>query len=273
MTNERQEQRLRYLRARQDVAPTMHSSTRRSYEQLRSSIRSGRLQGESLSEPALKTLFGVTRNSVRRSLQMLAVDGLLSRRPRAGTGLRAQIINLPSAASASSPGEVSDAATDELGIEPGAPEIDVRELRRQVVPMPSSIAFWLQMEGPTILAQEHLGFYRGEAIFLRILYIPLTPDAALVPQSGIHAGVTRMMSLEDSFEDEFGESLGSSGASFEAVPSDASTAQLLGVAEGAPLLLREMILRDSAGLPRSYCFTYFRGDRVAVTSSSPWPGV
>lgn len=263
-----QEQRLAYMRAQQRENENVHSSTRRSYEQLRSSIRSGALRKGPLSEPAIKSLFGASRNSVRRSLQMLAVDGLLSRRPRVGTGIKAEIVNLPSSASDRSPTSRLIPSLAGGGESLESPDVEMRYLSRRVVRMPAGIAERLNLTADRIIAQEHVGYYAGEAILLHLLYVPLGHESFDSRPGGAHPGTARMQSLEKSFADEFGESMGSSGASIEAVPADRSTARLLGVDEGSPLLMREMRLTDVMGVPRSYCFTYFRGDRVALGSSN-----
>jgi GntR family transcriptional regulator len=52
------------------------------------------------------------------------------------------------------------------------------------------------------------------------------------------------------------------------VACDPRTSRLLGIAEGAPILLRETVAFGVDGIPRELTYKYNRGDRIAVFATS-----
>lgn len=277
MTGSRSEsdrQRSEYMRRQRQGSDQLHSSSRRTYEQFRASIRSGGILDERYVEPELMVAFGATRNSLRRSLQMLAQDGLLSRRRRAGTSLNGEIIEFPTVASSSDGVAMNCVRETRFDMS----DVVVEELTQQIVVAPDVMKKRLSMEVERILIHEQLGRYEGVPLFLRVGYMPLVSPPApgssrmtrMADADGAPGGSTSLVplsSIEETFEFLFGEPLGRGSAAMEAVPCEPVTAALLGIEPGWPMLLRELILCDSLGRPREYSFTHFRGDRVALTSN------
>lgn len=254
--------RAAYMRRQREGAARLDNSSRRSYEQFRSGIVSGGILDDRLAEAELIAAFGATRNSLRRSLQMLARDGLLVRRPRVGTAINGEILEFPTTttprASKASAAPAGDAeAAGEVAV------VEVRDSWMHVVDTPAVIATRMALDAERILVHEQLGWYRDEPLFLRIGYLPMLADDAA---DGVVLDASHSSPIEETFEIVFGVPFGRASASIEAVPCDPEVAELMGLEPGWPMLVREMVLRDRDGQAREYSYTHFRGDRVALSA-------
>jgi GntR family transcriptional regulator len=114
----------------------------------------------------------------------------------------------------------------------------------------------------------------GEPAFYRASYHPLGEQPEGAPR-GEDAVVDaereralfdaeRLGGLEAAFLEIFGVELGEIAIAFEALRMDTGLSRELGVQLNDVVLLREMLLHDVSGRPRSLTYTHFRSDRVAV---------
>jgi GntR family transcriptional regulator len=250
-------ERLVHSRARRQTVPVRHTSPRRAYEQLRSAIRSGQLlDGESFDERRLVDELGASRNSVRSALQLLTREGLLERRTKTGTQVRHSILRIP----------IGELLPSDVTVPGRYPQVAVHDLGNRVATPDPDVETELET-GRSVLVMEHVGVIGGEPAYHRIAYLPLydPPEDVLRRVAVLHE---QLENFDDSFRFVFGCPLGEWKASVEAVAADAVLAAHLTVPERAPMLLRELVLRDSAGRVRDMSYTHFRGDMVAIGSTS-----
>jgi len=222
---------------------------------LRSQLLDGAYDGISLpDEQALGQQFGVSRNVVRESLDLLRHEGLVERIPGAGTFV------------------VSRKATHGLdrlrGLAesfpggPGHPGRVVNEvLVADVVPASSFVSDQLELPvGTPVLFIERL----------RLLdQAPLSLDASYLPADVARPLLDADLASEDVFgllEERMGLGLASADLSIEAVAADESTARLLGMGPGAALLLVARLTRLADGRPVDLEFVRYRGDRLSLTT-------
>jgi GntR family transcriptional regulator len=232
--------------------PHRRVAPRRAYEQLRSSIRVGTVGPESqLGELLLGEQLGVSRNSIRAALQMLAVEGLVVRRTKTGTRPSQRIVEIPV-------GEVLPRDSGEY------PALTVHELGHAVVHPPETVRVRLGIPDQPVLEVRQVSVWQGEPLYVRTGYLPLREDAQVIlgRMAELHAD---LKSFDESFAHLFGRAPGRWDCAVEAVPADDPTAGLLGVPAGRPLLLRELVMRDDLGAVREVSYTHFRGDRVALS--------
>ncbi|MCM3922263.1 GntR family transcriptional regulator [Frankia sp. AiPs1] len=244
----------RARRERADPRP-LHASPRRAYELIRASLRSGELEPDALSESRLIDALGITRNSVRRALSMLADEGLLSRAPRRGTSVSHGIWQIP--AGEVLPREISESQEWQ--------RLQIEELAHCAVPATDGLRDRLAVTDADLLMTEQLFRLDGQPLCVRTGYVPMIvePERYFAEVVAIDRRPPRYEAL---FERLFGAPLGTAEAVVEAVPCEERTARLLGVEAGSPVLLREVLVRDGTGRPREVSYTHFRGDRVALSS-------
>ncbi|WP_329252591.1 GntR family transcriptional regulator [Actinoallomurus sp. NBC_01490] len=231
---------------------THDAHVRRLRDLLRSAVLRGGFPGGQLpGEPELMASYGATRAVVREALALLRREGLIDRRQGVGTHIVAHAVlaRLAEAHGAADPRvdsvfnrrlrpRVLDRSTiplpaiaaERLGVPPGIPC-----LRLEYVA--------LLDEEPTALATNYVLFPEAE----RLLAMPFDSDwYALLRDAGVGLG-----------ESEF--VVGCS-------PADATTAPLLDVTEGAPLITLEQVIRDAAGRPFDLAHIHTRGDRFLFVS-------
>lgn len=222
-------------------------SSRRAYEQIRSMLpiqSSGEIE---YYEADLISAFSATRNSIRRCLQMLAEDGLVIRQRGVGTAGASQMVGVNTGL------EFSNAETSSG--------------KNRIINTPSIMLDQYGQIPGRMLVHEERSSFAGDPLYLRISYVPLYPERPLISESDYWA-VRRRMTFDEVFLGTFGDEYGSGSVTIDAVPALQATADALDVPEGWPTLLRERVLRDASGRVREVSFTYFRGDRVALTSTS-----
>lgn len=235
--------------------PHRRVSPRRAYEQLRAGIRVGSVGPDAqLGELLLGEQLGVSRNSIRAALQMLAVEGLVERRTKTGTRPSRRIVEIPV-------GEVLPRDAGEYAA------ITVRQLGHALVHPPETVRARLDIPHQPVLEVEQLGVWHGEPLYVRTGYLPLweSPQVILDRMAELHAD---LQSFTTSFTHLFGRPPGRWECAVEAVPATAPFADLLGIPAGRPLLLRELVMRDDEGAVREFSFTHLRGDRVALCAGS-----
>ncbi|MBO3089604.1 GntR family transcriptional regulator [Cellulomonas dongxiuzhuiae] len=254
---ELERERLVHSRARRRTVADRHTSPRRAYEQLRSAIRSGRLlDGRAFDEQRLVDELGASRNSVRSALQHLTREGLLERRTKTGTQVRHPFMRIP----------IGELLPSDVTVPGRYPQVVVHDLGSRVSTPDPEVETELET-GRDVLVMEHVGLFGGTPAYHRIAYLPLhdPPEVVLARVAALHE---QLLCFAASFRSIFGCPAGEWKASVEAVAADAVLAAHLTVPERSPVLLRELVLRDSAGRVRDLSFTHFRGDMVAIGSTS-----
>ncbi|MGY4858646.1 UTRA domain-containing protein [Cryobacterium sp. AP23] len=272
------EQRASVFQRRRTLNQTpLHTSTRRTYEQLRSVIRAGlATRASNLEELTISQDFGASRNSVRLALAMLVQDGLISRAPRRGTILTNHLVqfsipHIPPRDYSPTPDQEADG-------------LDVVSLQDGVIPTPDVIRELLGTDAEFVLTFVQLGFSGDHPVFQRTGVVPLHVEpAAFFERLHSLIGVStperklpsdRYLAARD--EDFTGEFLTLFDAPFgathnrvEALDADEQTAKLLQLEPGAPVLCRQQFTLDATGAVREYTFTHFRGDRTTLADVRP----
>jgi GntR family transcriptional regulator len=212
---------------------------------VRFAIRHGYIQpGAQLDEDEVGRSLHASRAAVRTAFQMLVDEGSLKRRPRSGTRVEAPPVII-----------------DLLGMFPvdsgNGPMVSVLT-KDHVVPPPPLIAQTLGVSDAHLLLRKYVCSVGDRMIAIRSSYRQrqYTERGNPAPQDDI----------EGWFSEVFGVPFGSVATTIEYTTADAASARDLGVAEGAPLLVREQIFSDADGTPREIAFLQVLADRVAFTT-------
>lgn len=239
------------------------SATRRTYDALRAGIRSGELgPDEALVENVLMRSLETSRGAVRRALQMLADEGLVVRRPRVGTRVVGEILSAPlfdEIIPSSSPDRQGDPAK-RLVAEP---------LERRIYVPNRLVKDRLELDDDEqVVLIEQLLLIDDQPVGVRTDHFSANGHPQRV-FDGIARSTHHPRPFPEVFDILYGEAPGASEVAIEAVPCEARASALLHVAEGAPILLREILRRDGSGTRRSISHTHLRGDRLALVATSP----
>jgi GntR family transcriptional regulator len=222
-------------------------------EELEAEIERGRRPVGSRLPPerALAQHFGVSRVTLRRSLEELAQEGMIA---RSGTGwmVASPAIGEPPNVLMS----FSEMAASR-NLKPGGRVLD----RRQ--------------RPATIDEADELGLAPGAPLFelerLRSLDdVPILIDRTRIPLT-LAPGLSDMdlagLSLYEALEQNFGLRPTRARLTVEAIPADERRARLLGLEPGEPLLLCRQQSQDQAGRPIELCDMFYRGDRYRFTAT------
>jgi GntR family transcriptional regulator len=216
-------------------------------EELEAEIERGRRPVGSRLPPerALAQHFGVSRVTLRRSLEEMARAGTIAR-SGAGWMVASPAIGEPPNVLMS----FSEMAASR-GLKPGARVLD----RRQ--------------RPATIDEADALGLAPGAPLFelerLRSLDdVPILIDRTRIPLS-LTPGLFEMdldgRSLYEALEQNYGLRPARARLTVEAIPADERRARLLGLEPGEPLLLCRQQSEDQAGRRIELCDMVYRGDR------------
>ncbi|GAA4680048.1 GntR family transcriptional regulator [Frondihabitans cladoniiphilus] len=232
------------------IRALLQSSPRRAHVLLRASIRRGVLPASSnVEEQSLIMSMMMSRNSIRSALQQLNSEGLVQRRQRLGTSVVGTISELPLLELlpvkgwSSAPREQH--ASMSLGIE---------HLEKAEVLADEHIQGRLRLPSNRVMMQEDLVTRGGEVIGIIVGYHPIGADVSREPDAAEDDRYNYLRMISRSHIE----------ATVEAVNCDERTAKVLGVAEGAAILVRETLLYDSDGAPKMLAYGHYRGDRVAL---------
>jgi GntR family transcriptional regulator len=202
-------------------------------------------------ERDLSQKLGVTRNVVRDALDLLRREGLIERIPGAGTFVVAH---------------KSSQGLDQLrGLAEtftGSEDWVVNQvLAAEITGAPAFVADRLGLgAGDPVVFIERLRHLRGQPLSLDASYLDASVAAGLLDEDLVANDVYVLL------ERELGLPLASAELSIEAVSADASTAALLGVVAGSPLLLLERLAMLDDGRPIDFEFVRYRGDRLSLTA-------
>jgi GntR family transcriptional regulator len=234
-----------YNQARSHISRRLQTSPHRARDLIRSGIRAGELHTEgALAEDALIRSLSTSRNAVRQALQMLAAEGLLDRRPNRGTTIVGSILDVEFDQLVPSAAFLTQRAS-------------VREIDHRQIAGTAYIKGRLQTTDERIDVSEVLISVDAEPISVRASYI--------VAPGGPVERVAEIVPFAEAFKRVFGLPLGDSQAAIGAVLTGPSTSRLLGVAEGTPVIVEEMLLSDINGMPRELSYTHYRADRVSLS--------
>src|SRR6267154_3522146 len=234
------QERPEVLYQRQRQSPDrLNNSARRTYDLLRSTlVTTGRSM--LLVERELTDALSASRNTVRAVLQQLAREGLVTREPKNGTRATGSVL-LP---------------IDELT------PIESRILECRLLGCPPLVRDRLRLPaGWTVLMIESLMLEDDLPLGLSVNYIALgeeqSPDFDFDEGDVLHI-----------LERQLGIRIGGSQTTVGAVAADEQTAELVGVAVGAPLIWLEDVIEDEDGQPRALSQLRLRGDRVAFSANA-----
>lgn len=236
--------------ARLKLARQLQRCPRRVHDLIRADIRSGMARrDDQLVEHDLVHSLGTSRNAVRRALQLLAQEGLVSRAPRHGTSVVTEILQI----------SVDPHGPFTVAGRPGDDALTIERTDTRRVPATPLLSERLRIDDSEVVLIEDVVRWRGAPMMVRVGYLPVTTLAPTLVQ--------RLQDRSTAFEQRFGVPLGSWEAAMEAMACEASTARLLDVPEGMPILVRELLLRDEQGRARELSYTHYRSDRVALVCS------
>jgi GntR family transcriptional regulator len=209
-----------------------------------------------LIEDTLMRSMWTSRPAVRAALQMLADGGLVSRRPRFGTTVIGQVALVPMQ-------ELMPLPT----AQPGAGCVRVEQLETREVPVSAILAERLATERDSVFLTEQLTFIDDEPVSLRAAYL-VTDLSPLDAKKRLIVVDSRHVPSATAFAQFFGVPVGKVEATVEAIPGDPETCQILGMLPGSPVLFRESVHFDTSRTPRMLVHTHYRGDRVAISTST-----
>ncbi|ANN75908.1 GntR family transcriptional regulator [Bordetella flabilis] len=199
-------------------------------------------------ENAMAQEYGVSRLTIRRALDTLAQDGLVSRRQ--GRGTFAQV---PAQLAAPQQGASVDALMAHLARMGTHTQVKLLELA--VEPAPPGIAARLEIEpGTPVHRSIRVRSYKGEPFSYLQTYVP----------DGIGHRISKKALASKPLLQIFGDlGVRVSGAeqSMTAVLADPATAECLGVPVASALLNIRRLVRDAAGQPVEYLDARYRPDR------------
>ncbi|OZC45754.1 hypothetical protein CH286_17175 [Rhodococcus sp. WWJCD1] len=256
------EQRARYIRAQSNRGEKSVTSPRRVYELIRSGIRRGTMpHDEVLSEQHLIETLGATRNAVRKALQMLADDGVVLRARRAGTSIAHDIVAVRD-------GEVGPRAWAGM---PDAGRLTVETLECRRITAPAVIQEFIGTDVESVILLEQIGRMNAKPLYLRVGYCITDFDIGEFTER-IESNHSEFPPIAVAHHRIFGTTYGGSSSVVEAISCQERAAELLEMQVGSPVLLRELITRDTDGRPSELSFTHFRADRVAIIGSTVTAG-
>jgi GntR family transcriptional regulator len=228
------------------------SDARRLRDLLRSHIlHGGHPDGRLPSEPELIREYRASRTAVREALALLREEGLVERLRGVGTHAVCHAVTTRLA-------EAHGIAAPDPR-EAVAHEVRVRVLDRSALAAPDAVAERLGVPaGSPCLRYEYLSLRDGQPVFVatnytllpegeRLLQVPFRTDwYALLSDAGLTVGQSEFL-------------IGSGLA-------DPTTAPLLGLAPGSPVMLLEQTIRDVDGRPWDLAFVAIRSDRFLFLS-------
>lgn len=227
----------------------------RVYTALRQKLMDGiHAEGEPLpGEPTLALHYGVARVTVRRALAQLEADGLVRRKPGAGTF-------------ASKPAGIKHAPRENLGgwLDPvlaAAEGTGARELSMGRVKAPARVALALALRPHTLVLRiERVRTRKGQPFIHTVIYIPES-HAVFFENKKLDLRTTTAI-LEQS-----GVPLATVDQVISATACDDASARALGIAVGAPLILVKRVLRDDGDTPVEYFESVYRPDHCEYRQS------
>lgn len=240
-----------------EYAGTRADAARWARDVLRSQILDGVYGGLAAARPALPSEtelaaeLGVSRNAIREALELLRGEGLITRVQGAGTFV--------TGAKLSQRLDRLEGLAESLAGHRLPVDNQVLSIRESVAS--PFVATKLQLtENAPILFIERLRSVGG---------LPLSLDTTSLRMGAIQ--VDADLDQQDVFaliEAELGVRLGWAEITVESVSADATTAELLHIRQGAPLLLLHRLTYLADGTPFDLETVRYRGDRCSLTTTA-----
>jgi GntR family transcriptional regulator len=239
------------LHQRRRPKPThANNSVRRTYDLLRSSLPSMGPDARLVENELVESL-SASRNTIRSVLQILAQEGLVTRRQKLGTTVTGPMV-LP---------------VDELMTVPeflaGRPaRTSGKIIDTAVIPAPKVIRDRLCLsDDALVLVLESVLMLDATPVALSLSYVGLPPE----PGEALNAECPDAVAF---LEQHLEVCVGASSTTLGALLCDEQSAALLGISEGDAILWCEDVLYDIDGEPRALNQIKFRGDRVTMTATA-----
>lgn len=208
-------------------------------------IQRGQLKkGDALApERELCERYGLSRTTVRQALSDLVERGVLQRIQGRGTFVtrRAAPLDLHELTS----------FTQDMKARGRTPSSEILDLG--MVDADPGVADALELEGHVFKVQR-LRKADGMPVGVHTSYLP--PEFAFS-----QADLSAIPSLYALLEQRFGLELVHADETLRAMAADASSASLLDVAEGTPILHIDRITYDPQGTPKEFCEMHYRADQ------------
>jgi GntR family transcriptional regulator len=220
-------------------------------EALREDITGGGLKrGEKLpAEHELADRFGVSRMTIRESIEDLVDEGLLYRRHGVGTFVAYPHLQRDHTRLTS----FFDKAGDE-GI-----KVRAKLLKLEVIPAKPKVAEALDVpEGTQVIRVKTLRYADGVPITVHDAHIPHELFASILSEN------FEVQHLWTLFE-KCGYRVRRAVQRLEAREADKKVAQLMKIKQGAPILFKERTVYAEDGTPVEFTYCYNRGDVYSLT--------
>lgn len=240
------------MKSRNPPSPAIETSkTQKLYLVLRYRIVTGELEaGARLpSEPELCSLYGVSRVTVRRALDQLERDGLIARRPGAGTFVAHSAVRHPVVA------DLSNALAHlmDMGRSTG-----VRLLAFSYAPAPSTIAAALRLpDAEKTQRSVRVRLIDGEPFSYLVTHVPERLGATYSEQDLASTPLLVLLERSGARVERAVQTIGATLAAPE-------MAEALGIDVGAPLLTLTRVTYDRAGKGLEHLQAYYRPDRYTL---------
>jgi GntR family transcriptional regulator len=199
-------------------------------------------------ENALAQEYGVSRLTVRRALDTLSSEGLVSRRQGRGTFAQA-----PSQLSAPQQGATVDALMAHLARMGMRTQVKLLDL--SVEPAPATVAARLEVTaGSPVHRSLRVRSHQGEPFSYLLTYVPDTIGRRISRKA---LGSKPLLQIFG----ELGIRVSGAEQSISAVLADPAAAEALEVPVASALLNIRRLVRDTAGRPVEYLDARYRPDR------------
>ena len=201
------------------------------------------------SEQAIGEFFGLSRTAVRQALAELQAEGLVRKEKGRGSFVRgprrAEFVV-----------QELRGFFDEMSEQGKAVDTDVLLLETTVAPAEEAALLGIPT-GSKVVQLDRLRRIDGEPICLARTLLPLPRFAGLAGQDLSRA------SLYEVLADAFGVEPRTGWRTVEATAADRTTAALLGVRPGSPLLMLHSLNVDADGQPFEHFTAWYRADRTS----------
>ncbi len=207
--------------------------------------------GEQLpTEISLSEQFGVSRETIRKALRWVEQEGIIRRRPRAGTFL----VKAPAAGSDPRlTGPIEEFG--QLGV-----ATTTRLVRQRPISAPRDVAIALRIaEGTQVYEFKRIRFLHREPLLMLDAYFPLKIGQRIARRD-LHGGLV-VPALHEILKQPVREE----SQQIDAIAATDALAKHLDVAVGAPILSVRRIFVDPSGTPVVLFRESFRSDRYVYT--------
>lgn len=197
------------------------------------------------SESELMRQYGVSRATARKAMEMLANNGMISKRRGVGSEV---ISSRPSSSLSHVTSFIKKNVDDRVVAEK-------RLIDATLLPADADVAQVLKIdEGVPVYRLRRIRFSGDEPFYLEINHF----EQSFLPHA-IERDFSRE-SLRAYIADELGIQWSRATQEIRAVPADAEQAMFLGVQQGDPLLYIKRVSYDANNVPREFVKTYYRAD-------------